>query len=224
MSREAPPKKYKVLAECETFITIQDPEEGGGRRILKVPKSQASITNRAFSDDFTLSAEVSLPIWCEGINRSIYDEDARRIVVIVDIDGTLSDCSHRVHLAQAAQWDEFHALAPDDLPKGETVEVVKAMQAQGYVVLGLTGRSDRYAAMTASWMMKHEIPLDYFFMRPNGNRAKDCDLKPKMLVDIFGNEENVREKVLVVLEDRDRVVEAFRGMGLKCWQVQAGGY
>jgi Ca2+-transporting ATPase len=46
----------------------------------------------------------------------------------------------------------------------------------------------------------------------------------KMLIDLFGSKENVQEKVLVVLEDRDRVVEAFREMGLPCWQVQAGGY
>jgi hypothetical protein len=45
-----------------------------------------------------------------------------------------------------------------------------------------------------------------------------------MLIDLFGSKENVQEKVLVVLEDRDRVVEAFREMGLPCWQVQAGGY
>jgi hypothetical protein len=82
----------------------------------------------------------------------------------------------------------------------------------------------KYEQMTSSWLVKYRIPLDYTFMRPSGNRARDCDLKPKMLIDLFGSKENVQEKVLVVLEDRDRVVEAFREMGLPCWQVQAGGY
>jgi hypothetical protein len=145
-------------------------------------------------------------------------------VVIVDIDGTVADCAHRVHLAQATEWDEFHALSPYDTPKFETVEFIKVLQAQGYIIFGLTGRDEKYEQMTSSWLVKYRIPLDYTFMRPSGNRARDCDLKPKMLIDLFGSKENVQEKVLVVLEDRDRVVEAFREMGLPCWQVQAGGY
>ena len=32
------------------------------------------------------------------------------------------------------------------------------------------------------------------------------------------------EEVLVILEDRDRVVEEWRNLGFNCWQVRAGGY
>ncbi|MBL3676478.1 MAG: hypothetical protein JKP98_12680 [Rhodobacteraceae bacterium] len=216
-------RRYKILAEGETFITIQDVEDKD-KRVLKVPISQVEVKNKSFGEDFTLFAEVAFPPWCEAVGLSVFDERSKRIVVIVDIDGTVADCAHRVHLAQATEWDEFHALSPYDTPKFETVEFIKVLQAQGYIIFGLTGRDEKYEQMTSSWLVKYRIPLDYTFMRPSGNRARDCDLKPKMLIDLFGSKENVQEKVLVVLEDRDRVVEAFREMGLPCWQVQAGGY
>jgi DNA polymerase III epsilon subunit-like protein len=161
-------RRYKILAEGETFITIQDVEDKD-KRVLKVPISQVEVKNKSFGEDFTLFAEVAFPPWCEAVGLSVFDERSKRIVVIVDIDGTVADCAHRVHLAQATEWDEFHALSPYDTPKFETVEFIKVLQAQGYIIFGLTGRDEKYEQMTSSWLVKYRIPLDYTFMRPSGN-------------------------------------------------------
>jgi hypothetical protein len=136
-------RRYKILAEGETFITIQDVEDKD-KRVLKVPISQVEVKNKSFGEDFTLFAEVAFPPWCEAVGLSVFDERSKRIVVIVDIDGTVADCAHRVHLAQATEWDEFHALSPYDTPKFETVEFIKVLQAQGYIIFGLTGRDEKY--------------------------------------------------------------------------------
>jgi hypothetical protein len=51
-------RRYKILAEGETFITIQDVEDKD-KRVLKVPISQVEVKNKSFGEDFTLFAEVA---------------------------------------------------------------------------------------------------------------------------------------------------------------------
>src|ERR1044071_9234046 len=55
--------------------------------------------------------------------------------IVVDLDGTVCDCAHRVHLAQAKQWDEFHAGIPHDKPHPDAVEFLSAMAAHYDVLL-----------------------------------------------------------------------------------------
>jgi hypothetical protein len=61
-------------------------------------------------------------------------------------------------------------------------------------------------------------------MRPEGNRESDYLVKLQLVDEFFGNRETALNSVLLVLDDRDKVVEAFRDAGFRCWQVQSGSY
>jgi hypothetical protein len=43
-----------------------------------------------------------------------------------------------------------------------------------------------------------------------------------MTEEYFGSKEAVLQNVIFVLDDRDKVVEAWRNYGLPCWQVRPG--
>lgn len=149
--------------------------------------------------------------------------------VVVDIDGTLSDSSAREHLAANKQWDEFHAAAKDDKPNEAVLEAVHAFEGAGFEVIACTGRPEKYRPMTYRWLEEHEIEINTVLMRPNDNYDSDTAIKPQLLWkhlhEAFGvNTGVVRQSVLVVLEDRDKMVETWRGLGLNCWQVKHGGY
>jgi hypothetical protein len=88
---------------------------------------------------------------------------------------------------------------------------------------------------TEQWLLKHEISVDHLIMRPDHDWRSDHELKPKMLVDFITGldpekvwtEEHLavsRKVVWFILEDRDKVVEAWRNLGFRCWQTQPGGY
>jgi len=148
------------------------------------------------------------------------------VIVVVDLDGTLCDSAHREHLARAKQWDEFHCLLGEDKPNKAVAKLLLTLMnmPEGPVVVGLTGRNERYRLMTLRWLDKHGLALDDLLMRPDDNYQSDHELKPQMLDDWLTAQELTRSDVWFILEDREKVVEAWRNLGHECWQVRAGGY
>jgi len=145
--------------------------------------------------------------------------------IVVDLDGTLCDCSHRVHWAQAKKWDEFHAGIPEDKPHDDVVALV-SLASQNYEVLVCTGRNEAHRKATIEWIRHHgleEVVTDVL-MRPDNDRSPDHELKIRLVCEYFGGMDNALKSVLLVLDDRDKVVEAWRDAGFKCWQVQQGSY
>lgn len=162
-----------------------------------------------------------------------------QIFLVVDLDGTLSDSAHRDHLAVAKEWDEFHSKLVEDEPHWDVADLLSVISDSFHPVctnlqiVALTGRNERYRIATEQWMLKHSIKVDHLLMRPDHNWASDHDLKPQMLVDfVLGEGEGTFDlrakeaarKVWFILEDRDKVVEAWRNLGFRCWQTQMGGY
>ena len=147
-----------------------------------------------------------------------------RNVVIVDLDGTLCDSGHREHHAVAKEWEEFHRKLSLDKPHQDVALTILALQKTGFKVYGLTGRNEAHRTATLNWLLGNGIELDALMMRPDNDWTPDHELKPKALVAAYGSIEAAKERVLMILEDRDKVVEAWRNLGFRCWQVQPGGY
>jgi len=140
-------------------------------------------------------------------------------IVVIDLDGTLCNSKHREHLAVAGQWDEFHSMLGDDEPWADTKGLLDILYGAGIGVVGLTGRNEKFRNSTLDWLTKNDIWLDELMMRPDNNYMPDHELKPKMLED-----KHEKDDILFILEDRDKVVEAWRNLGYNCWQVRPGGY
>lgn len=149
-----------------------------------------------------------------------------RKILVVDLDGTLCDCGHREHWARAGEWDSFHSELSGDKPNEAVREVLYAWDAMGqdHEVIAITGRNERYSLMTEEWLEENLIPLDVILMRPDNNFQSDHELKPALLSEWLEREGLLQENVAFILEDRDKVVEAWRNCGYKCWQVAPGGY
>lgn len=146
------------------------------------------------------------------------------MIVVVDLDGTLCNSGHREHLARAKQWDQFHSGLMNDDPWPDVQRMIKLMDDAGYTVIGLTGRNERYRIVTMQWLAIHDISLDALLMRPNDDFTSDHELKPAMLDSWLETKGLTHNDVWVILEDRDKVVEAWRNLGHNCWQVRCGGY
>lgn len=144
--------------------------------------------------------------------------------IVVDLDGTLCNSAHRDHLAQAGQWDEFHSRLTDDKLYEDVAELIRVMSEEGYHIIGLTGRNEKFRYKTMGWLTLHKVSLDALLMRPDDNFLPDHELKPMKLAQYYGSQEEALDAVLMILEDRDKVVEAWRNIGYRCWQVQPGGY
>lgn len=140
-------------------------------------------------------------------------------VFIFDIDGTLSDCSHRLHFIQRnpADWDSFYSQCLHDAPK---VDVCRVCRELSYPVIYITGRTQDVRKETDKWLTFNDLPHGMLFMRPAGDHRPDYELKRE----IYEKYIKDRYDVVGVFEDRNQVVEMWRELGLTCFQVASGDY
>ncbi|WP_218566321.1 hypothetical protein [Vallicoccus soli] len=127
----------------------------------------------------------------------------------VDLDGTVADVRHRLHLVagRPRRWDAFFAAARDDavLPEGEAV--VRRL-VQDHDLVWLSGRPERCRRDTAAWLREHGLPPGELVLRPEGDR------RPAAVVKIGLLRRLARERPLDVLVDDDpAVVRAARRAG-----------
>lgn len=144
--------------------------------------------------------------------------------IVVDLDGTVCDCAHRVHLAKAGQWDEFHDACKEDKPFPKIVQLLYALSDR-YQLLFLSGRGEAWRQATTDWLEREMVPLpDALILRPKDNFEKDGVMKARALVDFFGSQAEAVASILLALDDRDQSVEALRNFGLTVLQVREGDY
>jgi hypothetical protein len=152
-------------------------------------------------------------------------EDKPR-AIIVDIDGTLSDSSHRKHFLEGDKkdWNSFYACMADDSPNIEVRSLVWTyIDRRDYHIIFLTGRPEKYKKITEDWLLKCIVDgygHETLMMRPDGDFTPDHELKLKIYEEQIKPHYNVR----LVLEDRTRNVVMWRSLGLQCWQVAEGDF
>ena len=130
--------------------------------------------------------------------------------LICDIDGTLA--RH-----QRSPFDY------DSLMTDTVIEPVKeALIRLGYgkFKILLSGRPDTHKELTMQWLDENEIRYDLLHMRPADDTREDSIVKEELFrkfVEPFYDVE-------VVLDDRNRVVDMWRRIGLMCFQVNDGDF
>lgn len=141
--------------------------------------------------------------------------------VIVDIDGTLSDASHRQDLVRGPKknFDKFYDLCHLDEPHDHICNLVNLLSPTYKIVL-VSGRVERTRAATVAWLRKHYVTHDALYMRPDGDFRADDVLKAEILDrDILPN-----FTPIMAFDDRDRVVAMWRRCGIPCLQVAEGNF
>ena len=147
---------------------------------------------------------------------------ARKNAIIVDLDGTLANCDHRVHHLQGStkDWGQFYAGLADDELNSWCKELMEAMHDKGCKILIVTGRDVRYKEETKTWLEKHNIFYHYLYMRDEDDRRSDSLIKKE----IYKEEIEEKYHVVFVVDDRKSVVEMWRDIGLPCLQCDWGEF
>ena len=169
--------------------------------------------------------------------------------VIFDLDGTLANIdarrlkagspSGKTPTPSKMDWDVF--FDPDniklDTPNDPVIKMAQLFKKDGFKIVIFRGRNDRSFDTTKQWLNQNDVPFDLLVMRPDkfksdswpiadGNPATsdmrfmpDDILKKKMLdtfVDI--------NDVFLVVDDRQKVVDMWRDLGLNTFQVAPGDF
>lgn len=148
--------------------------------------------------------------------------------VVVDLDGTVADCTHRLHFinGETKDWKGFYEACKDDKPIMSMIDMVRALNERYYNVIFLTGRSEVARNVTQEWLQANNLwNYDDLIMRPLEDYRQDSVVKLEMLNNyIRTNLNDDKEAIGFILEDRATVVKSFRDAGFKVLQVAEGDF
>lgn len=135
--------------------------------------------------------------------------DASSPIAVFDLDGTLSDTRHRLHLvaARPKSWKAFFDAAPQDppLPEGIRLALEWAERCElGYV----TGRPERCRQDTVDWLRDQGLPTGEVWMREYRDFRPARVAKLALLQTLAE-----RRPVEVVVDDDELVCEAYEEAG-----------
>ena len=161
-----------------------------------------------------LNSAVAAPVWDSNLPTA----------VLCDLDGTLALIHDR---------SPYDASDCDikDLPNTPVIETVLAHYHAGRKIIFCSGREDKFRPETIRFIEKHLLtddpqtgevePIGYqLFMRKTDDFRKDAIIKEE----IYQNEIEGKYNVLMVLDDRNQVVDFWRAKGLTCFQVAEGNF
>lgn len=159
--------------------------------------------------------------------RKVPLDPSKPLAFICDLDGTLA-------LIHGRDPYDGHLCATDKLNEA-VATTYRALQAAGLKAVILSGRWQRrdnsgYEA-TMAWLKKHGITYDYYEMRPavcphagSVNYGKDCSCRDSILKGEMLARVQEKYNVLLTLDDRNQVVNMWRGEGIPCFQVAPGDF
>lgn len=135
-------------------------------------------------------------------------------VMLVDIDGTVAKMNGRGP-------HEYDRVLTDE----ENYDIVSLVQALHYdsslSVVFMSGRPDSCRTDTEDWLYENvRVGFLGLFMRKSGDYRKDDVVK----LELFNKHIRGKYNVAYVLDDRNRVVEMWRKLGLTCLQVAEGNF
>lgn len=144
-----------------------------------------------------------------------------RNCIIVDVDGTVADNSHRQHyLAKSPKdWASWRAETHLCKPLTTVIRVIDALREFGDVVL-CSGRWEGEREVTVAWMEEIGFQFAALYMRKDGDFRPDDVVKREMLQTL----QDDGFHPLMVFDDRNRVVNMWRDAGLTCFQVADGDF
>lgn len=139
---------------------------------------------------------------------------AKTPAIIVDIDGTCC------HMCDRGIFE--HEKAINDTPNMAVITTIRGLATLGYDIIFCSGRFEQHRDVTERWLRKYLPGLGYarLLMRKDGDRREDSIVKEELyrtLIEPYYD-------VLLVLDDRTRVVNMWRSIDLVCFQVAPGDF
>ena len=190
--------KARVIIN-DSFLKV--PVEECIRRDLLRPKSVGKDVIMKMYNQFVRSQVTEAVVY----NPDLPD------AIIVDMDGTLAIMGDR---------SPYDVLKCDlDLPNYPVLETVHKWQDSKTIII-MSGRTEDGKGKTEAWLHKYGVKYQHIYMRATGDMRKDSTIKQEL----YQTQVRDRYNISFILDDRQQVVDMWRGLGLTVFQVAEGDF
>lgn len=138
--------------------------------------------------------------------------DDKQNCYIFDIDGTLAKMNGR------SPYD--YTKVDTDIPNHNITMIARLLAQSGLPILVVSGRDGSCMPETHKWLHDNNIPFNLLLMRSSGDNRNDAIIKKE----IYEREIKPYYNVLAVFDDRNRVVDMWRSLGITTLQVDYGNF
>jgi len=152
-------------------------------------------------------------------------------IIICDIDGTIADCSKRLHYIQdkngkkldKPNWKSFYAEVNKDEPIKAVVEMIEQLDFEyinaSYTIVFLTGRNEVCREKTYEWLRTNINISGYpLIMRAKNDRRPDTEVKPDLLNKYL--KDNPDDEAAFILDDQTHMIDKWEELGYTTLQVR----
>ena len=140
--------------------------------------------------------------------------------MIVDLDGTVADLTHRLHHIQGKHgyrdYDAFYSEVGNDAPIKNIIDLT---QDSHYPIVYVSGRSDECRETTGAWIKKHidheftlTNPMPELYMRKQGDYRPDHIIKKEILLQMKAD----GYEPVIAIDDRDSICKVWVEEGITC--------
>lgn len=147
----------------------------------------------------------------DGIEPYAADESLPE-AVIVDIDGTLA-----LHGGRNPYDTSRYA---EDTLEHRLARITNMLHENGVTVIVMSGRDSEFRSVTTDWLNAEGVYFTHLYMRTQSDTRRDDVVK----LELFNAHVRGRYNVTASFDDRDRVVQLWRRLGLLCFQCAPGDF
>jgi predicted kinase len=140
-------------------------------------------------------------------------------VIICDIDGTISDCTHRLHYiteTKPKNFKKFFAEMDKDTPKEDVwAEVKREAKKENAEIVLVTARPEEHREVTEQWLRGNGMKgYSHLLMRRTGDKRKDDIVKKEIYERYLQNENVIR-----AYEDREHIIKMWNELEIPTTMV-----
>lgn len=155
-----------------------------------------------------------------------FSERAVGRFIVFDLDGTLINIDSCVHLMHDQQFEEFADATLKCPPIESMVSFARYCQLMGDLLI-VTAKPERLHAASMNWLSMQGLQPEAILMRPKHDYRSSPELKLAQLqeyIDPAGRLPRWQDTIMFAVEDRDKMVDAYRAAGITCLQCAPSLY
>lgn len=238
-----------IVEHCNALKNSKTKEEVFlGKKMSRMVQGLVTQTDKAENDleflrkFYEYIAKISKKLIDFDADGSIFDKDVEWVdeikpIVVFDIDDTLRDASHRMHIRKDiekmkedaskakedgdfeesqrirelidARWQDFFIAGFDDTPKEDVIGLCNMYYELGFEVKIRTGASALYQERTEKHLKEMGVKYHELRMRKVGVRIPDYRLKPSWI-----SKYDLGQNVFATYDDREPLNEGFQKKGV----------